>query len=131
MKSIAVIADSYYPARTSAAIQLKDQATELNKQGISPLVTIPDSQLEQAWKIEVLNEVRVLRLTSPKTKDVDYIRRAAAEFFMPYFMWMHYSRSPISSEKWDGIMWYSPTIFLAPFVKRLKKILLSGIFDTP
>jgi glycosyltransferase involved in cell wall biosynthesis len=121
MKSIAVIADSYYPARTSAATQLKDLATEFNNQGISPLVIIPDSELDLAWKIEVLNEVRVLRLRSPKTKDVGYIRRAVAEFFMPYFMWMHYSRSPISSEKWDGIIWYSPTIFLAPFVKRLKK----------
>jgi glycosyltransferase involved in cell wall biosynthesis len=29
--------------------------------------------------------------------------------------------SPFSSEKWDGVIWYSPTIFFAPFVKRLKK----------
>ncbi|MBU3538257.1 glycosyltransferase family 4 protein [Polynucleobacter sp. UK-Gri1-W3] len=121
MKSIAVIADSYYPARTSAASQLKDLAAELNKQGISPLVIIPDSGLDQAWKLEVLNGVRVLRLKSPKTKDVGYIRRAAAEFFMPYFMWMRYLMSPLSSEKLDGVIWYSPTIFWAPFVKRLKR----------
>ena len=121
MKSIAVIADSYYPARTSAATQLKDLAIEINNQGISPLVIIPDSGLDQAWKLEVLSGVRVLRLKSPKTKDVGYIRRTAAEFLMPYFMWMRYLMSPLSSEKLDGVIWYSPTIFWAPFVKRLKK----------
>lgn len=121
MKCIAVIADSYYPARTSAAAQLKDLAIEFNKQGISPLVIIPDSELDHAWQLEMLNGVRVLKLKSPKTKDVGYIRRTAAEFFMPYFMWIRYSASPFSSEKLDGVIWYSPTIFWAPFVKRLKK----------
>jgi glycosyltransferase involved in cell wall biosynthesis len=121
MKRIAVIADSYYPARTSAASQLKDLAIEFNKQGISPLVIVPDSGLVQAWKLEVLNGVRVLRLKSPKTKDVGYTRRTAAEFFTPYFMWMRYLMSPLSSEKLDGVIWYSPTIFWAPFVKRLKR----------
>jgi glycosyltransferase involved in cell wall biosynthesis len=121
MKSIAVIADSYYPARTSAAAQLKDLAIEFNKQGISPLVIIPDSELDQVWTFEVFNGVRVLRLKSPKTKGVSYIRRTVAEFFMPYFMWIGYLMSPLSSEKLDGVIWYSPTIFWAPFVKRLKK----------
>ncbi len=121
MKCIAVVADSYYPARTSAAAQLKDLAIEFYKQGISPLVIIPDFELDQAWKLEVLNGVRVLRLKSPKTKDVGYIRRAAAEFFMPYLMWMRYLKSPLSSEKLSGVIWYSPTIFWAPFVKRLKR----------
>ncbi|QWD28831.1 glycosyltransferase family 4 protein [Polynucleobacter paneuropaeus] len=121
MKCIAVIADSYYPARTSAAAQLKDLAVEFYKQGVSPLVIIPDSELDQAWHLEVLNGVRVLKLKSPKTKDLGYIRRTAAEFLMPYFMWLRYSRSPFSSEKFDGLIWYSPTIFWAPFVERLKR----------
>jgi glycosyltransferase involved in cell wall biosynthesis len=121
MKSVAVIADSYYPARTSAAAQLKDLAAELNQQGISPLVIIPDSDLVQAWNLEVMGGVRVLRLRSPKIKDVGYIRRTISEFFMPYFMWMRYSMSPLSGENFDGVIWYSPTIFWAPFVKRLKR----------
>lgn len=121
MKSVAVIADSYYPARTSAAAQLKDLAAELNQQGISPLVIIPDSNLIQAWNLEVMGGVRVLRLRSPKIKDVGYIRRTISEFFMPYFMLMRYSMSPLSGEKFDGVIWYSPTIFWAPFVKRLKR----------
>ena len=121
MKSIAVIADSYYPARTSAAAQLKDLAIELNKQEISPLVIIPDPELDQDWQLEVFNGVRVLRLKSPKTKDMGYIRRTAAEFFMPYIMWARYLISPLSREKLDGVIWYSPTIFWAPFVKRLKR----------
>jgi len=121
MKNVVVIADSYYPARTSAAAQLKDLAIELQKQGVFPLVIIPDYELNQVWKYEVLDMVQVLRLKSPKTKDVGYIRRTAAEFFMPYFMWIHYSKTPLIDVRWDGIIWYSPTIFLAPFVKRLKR----------
>ncbi len=121
MKCIAIVADSYYPERTSAAVQLKDLATEFNNQEISPLIIIPNSELDQAWKLELLNGVRVLRLKAPKTKNVGYIRRTLAEFLMPYFMWMHYSSCPLSNEKLSGIIWYSPTIFLAPFVKRLKK----------
>lgn len=120
MKCVAIIADSYCPERTSAAMQLRDLATEFNNQGISPLIIIPNSQLDQAWKLEVLNGVRVLRLKSPKTKNVGYIRRTAAEFLMPYFMWMHYSNCPLYNQKYNGVIWYSPTIFLSPFVKRLK-----------
>jgi glycosyltransferase involved in cell wall biosynthesis len=122
MKNIAIIADSYSPARTSAATQLKDLTDELNQQGVSPVVIIPDSELNQGWTIEELNRVRVLRLKSPKTKNVGYVRRTLAEFFMPYFMWVNYSRTPFVSEKWNGVIWYSPTIFLAPFIVRLKKI---------
>jgi hypothetical protein len=49
MKSVAVIVDSYYPARTSVAAQIKDLAIELNKQGVSPLIIIPDSELNHAF----------------------------------------------------------------------------------
>jgi glycosyltransferase involved in cell wall biosynthesis len=121
MKSIAVITDSYYPSRTSAAAQLRDLAIELHKHEISVLVIVPDAYLNQSWKVEVLDGIRVLRLKSPKTKDVGYIRRVAAEFFMPYFMWMHYSASPFFGEKLSGVIWYSPTIFWAPLVERLKR----------
>lgn len=39
---------------------------------------------------------------------------------MPYLMRYHLRKTPLRDEKWDGLVWYSPTIFLGPIVRALK-----------
>ena len=64
--------------------------------------------------------VEVLRVKSPRTKDVGYTRRTLAELYMPFAVLRGLRRSPLSRVKWDGVVWYSPSIFHGPLVRALK-----------
>jgi glycosyltransferase involved in cell wall biosynthesis len=118
---IALIADAYPPMRTSGAVQLRDLAQEMVRQGHFPTVMIPSPNISTPWLLENMSGVQVLRLRAPRTKDVGYVRRAINEFVMPFAMLRNLRKSPFSEEDWDGVVWYSPTIFLGPIVNALKK----------
>jgi glycosyltransferase involved in cell wall biosynthesis len=117
---VALIADVFPPLRSSGAVQLRDLAREFARQGHDVTVMVAASELHEGWRLESEDGVRVLRLRAPKTKDVNYVRRTLGEFLMPYVMLRHLKRSPLADETWDGVVWYSPTIFLGPFAKALK-----------
>ncbi|HEY8608905.1 MAG TPA: glycosyltransferase family 4 protein [Noviherbaspirillum sp.] len=121
MKRIAIIADAYPPMRTSAAVQLRDLSQELVRQGHFPTVLVPSAELGQPWSLEEMEGVQVLRLQGPRTKDIGYVRRTAGEFLLPFQMLRNLRRSPLASQRWDGVAWYSPTIFLGPMVQALKR----------
>ncbi len=117
---IALIADAFPPLRTSGAVQLRDLSREFRNQGHEITVILPSSEIEHSWLLEGIENVQVLRLRAPKTKDVNYIRRTFAEFFMPFFMRRNLNKSPLAKERWDGIVWYSPSIFHGPLVRAIK-----------
>lgn len=71
--------------------------------------------------MEDFDGARVIRLKAPKTKDIGYVRRTIGEFLMPFAMLRNLRRSPLAGEKWDGVVWYAPTIFLGPIASALKK----------
>lgn len=118
---IALIADAYPPLRSSAAVQLRDLSAEFVRQGHQITVMVASPELNQPWLIEEWQGVQVLRLKTPKTKDIDYVRRTIGEFLMPYRMWRNLQRSPLAQTQWDGVVWYSPSIFFGPIVRRLKQ----------
>lgn len=118
---IALIADVFPPLRSSGAIQLRDLSLELASQGHKPVVIIPDPELLQPWLIEDFSGVEVLRLKAPRSKDIGYVRRTFGEFMMPFVMLHNFRKSPFAHTIWDGVVWYSPTIFLGPIVNVLKK----------
>lgn len=118
---IALIADVFPPLRSSGAIQLRDLSHELVRQGHHLTVMIPAYDIDQPWLLEKLGDVEVLRLKSPRTKDMSYARRTAGEFLMPFAMRRSLRKSPLANVCWDGVIWYAPTIFLGPIVNTLKK----------
>jgi glycosyltransferase involved in cell wall biosynthesis len=118
---IALIADAYPPMRTSGAVQLRDLSQEMLRQGHQPLVIIPSSQISEPWVLEEIQGVQVLRVKAFPTKDIGYVMRTMNEFMLPFLMLRHFRKSPFAKIKWDGVVWYSPTIFLGPIVKALKK----------
>ena len=81
---------------------------------------VPAPELERRWRVETWNGVRVIRLKTLRTKDVGYVRRTIGELLMPFSMLRQLRRSPLRDEKWDGVVWYSPTIFLGPIARALK-----------
>ncbi|WP_129777756.1 glycosyltransferase family 4 protein [Peristeroidobacter soli] len=117
---IALISTDYPPLRSSAAVQLRDLAQELKSQGHEPIVLVPSEALPTAWARESLDGIEVIRLAAPRTRGTGYFRRALGEAWLPFAMLKSLRRSPWHRTRWDGVVWYSPTIFFGPLIHALK-----------
>lgn len=118
---IALIADTFPPLRTSGAVQLRDLSREFARQGHALTVMLPAAELPQPWLLESVDGVEVLRLRAPRTKDIGYVSRTLGELFMPFAMRWNLNRSPLADQRWDGVVWYAPSIFHGPLASALKK----------
>lgn len=118
---IALIADTFPPLRTSGAVQLRDLSREFVRQGHALTVMLPTAGLNSPWLLEDFGGVQVLRLRAPKTKDINYVRRTINEFLMPFAMLRNLRKSTLAQERWDGVVWYAPSIFHGPLANALKK----------
>ncbi len=117
---IALIADTFPPLRTSGAVQLRDLSREFARQGHLLTVLLPSPDQDEAWLLEEIDGVHVLRLKAPRTKDIGYVRRTFGEFTMPFAMLRQFRKSPLASERWDGVVWSAPSIFHGPLASALK-----------
>ncbi len=118
---LALVADTFPPFRTSGAVQLRDLTREIARQGHELTVLLPDSSLDSAWSLTPYHGAQILRLKAPKIKDIGYARRVLGELIMPYAMRKNLRKSPLAGEQWEGVIWYSPSIFHGPLVKSLKR----------
>jgi glycosyltransferase involved in cell wall biosynthesis len=118
---IALIADTFPPLLSSGAIQLRDLSREFARQGHSLCVFLPAPDQNESWRLEEFDGAQVLRLKAPRTKDIGYMRRTLAELVMPFAMLQNLRKSPLAKKRWDGVVWYSPSIFHGPLVNALKK----------
>jgi glycosyltransferase involved in cell wall biosynthesis len=118
---IVIIADTYPPIRISGAVQMRDLVREFAAQGHEPTVVVPAASLAEPWKLEQAGGVKVLRVRTPPTKDVNYVRRTLNEMRLPYALMRGMKAAGIPLSGWDGVVWYSPTIFLGPIVKRIRQ----------
>ena len=119
-KHIALIVSAYPPLNISGAVQLRDLSQEFVRQGYCPTVMVPTYDIERPWKLENIDGVQVLRLKTPKIRDIGYVRRTLGELVLSFMMLRNIQKSPLSNMIWGGIVWYSPTIFFGPLVKVLK-----------
>ncbi len=119
---IALIADTFPPLRTSGALQLRDLSREFVRQGHKLTMMLPSSDLTLPWLVEDFDGVQLVRLRAPKTKDIGYVRRTINEFLMPYAMLRNLRKSPLANQRWDGVVWYAPSIFFGPIVSALKYV---------
>ena len=119
---IALIADTFPPLRSSGAVQLRDLSREFVRQGHALTVLLPTAGLSTPWLLEDFAGVQVLRLHAPKTKDINYVSRTINEFLMPFAMLRNLRKSPLADDRWDGVVWYAPSIFLGPIANALKKV---------
>lgn len=118
---IVLIADTFPPLRTSGAVQLRDLSREFARQGHCVTVLLPGPNQQDSWRTEEVDGAQVLRLKAPSTKDIGYVRRTLAEFAMPFAMLRQLRKSPLANERWDGVVWYAPSIFHGPLASALKR----------
>lgn len=115
-----LVADSFLPKKTSAAIQLRDLCVELKNQGHNITVALPSSEIKNHWKLTKISGIKVLLLKCFRSHQ-NYIYRTLSEIFMPILMLKNYKKSIFIHKKWDGIIWYSPSIFHGLFINFLQK----------
>ena len=118
---LALVADTFSPLRTSGAVQLRDLSREFVRQGHSLCVLLPASDQREPWALEEVDGAQVLRLKAPRTKDIGYMHRTLAELAMPFAMLQSLRKSPLAKKRWDGVVWYAPSIFHGPLISALKK----------
>lgn len=118
---IALIADTFPPLRTSGAVQLRDLSRELVRQGHEVTVLLPLADLPAPWTVAESDGATVVRLRAPRTKDIGYLRRTLGEFLMPFVMLRNLRKSPLRHARWDGVVWYAPSIFHGPLASALKR----------
>jgi len=100
---------------------MRDLAQAFVSQGHRPVIVVPDSTLRTAYMLEVVDGIEVLRLRALQSRDTNYAWRAVAELIMPWAMLRGLKKSPLRAERWDAIVWYSPSIFFGPLVRALKR----------
>ena len=101
---------------------MRDLTREFAAQGHEPVVLAPIEGPCPAWlEQEESDGVRVVRLRAPGTKDYGYVRRTLAELALPFAMLRGLWASPLRETKWDGIIWYAPSIFFGPIIWWLKR----------
>jgi glycosyltransferase involved in cell wall biosynthesis len=118
---VAIIADTFPPLRTSGAVQLRDLSIEFARQGHETTMLVADPSIFSRFVVEDYHGVTVARLKTPQSKDVNYARRTLAELAMPFAMIRNFKASPLADRQFDAVIWYSPTIFLGPIVRWLKR----------
>jgi glycosyltransferase involved in cell wall biosynthesis len=120
-----LVADAYLPTLKSVAVQMHDLAAELASQGHAPVVITLSEQLERPWQLSREGEVEILRVRGGATKSlglsrIGLIRRALSEVAFSWLLWRAFKASPLSARVFDGVVWYSPSIFLGPFAAKIK-----------
>lgn len=118
--NVLIVTDTYPPLRTSGAQQIYDLGQAFIQEHHQVTIVTPEPNQTQSIDIQTQEGVLVVRVKCFQTKDVNYIQRTAAEFINPFVIWSHLKSSQIINQKIDGVIWYSPSIFWGPLVKRLK-----------
>ena len=118
---IAIISNEFPPLMSSGAVQVRDLAKEFSNNGHDVTVFTATYGLHKSYDIEEYKGYKVVRFRAFRSKDVGYVKRTISEIFTPFKMLNGIKKSPISKTKWDGVVWYSPTIFLGPVARYFTK----------
>lgn len=117
-----LVVDDYLPGSIKiAARMMHDLALELIKQGHEVSVCTPDDKLQNSSQIEDYEGVQVLRFKSGKIKNVNKIKRAINETLLSYRAWSGL-KNHFLANRYDMVIYYSPTIFFGPLVAKLKRL---------
>jgi len=108
--------------RTSCATQIYDLGQALLEQShhVTIMTGVGGQQQDLLYALE--DGVELLKIKAFPTKDVNYVYRTLAEFANPFVFWLRLRfDTRLMPKKIDGIIWYSPTIFWGPLIKRLRR----------
>ena len=107
---------------SSGSVQVRDLANDFVELGHKISVYTSTYGQHEGLNIDSSKNLKIFRFRSLKTKEINYFRRTINEILTPYIMLSEIKKSSIANEKYDAVIWYSPTIFLSPVASYLKKV---------
>jgi glycosyltransferase involved in cell wall biosynthesis len=105
----------------SSAKLIHDLAVEFHKSGHEPVVVAPDENILADSESTCEDGINVLRVRSGKIKTASKLVRGFNESRLSEIVWQK-GRHYFEDNPCDLIVYYSPTIFFGPLVKKLKKL---------
>ena len=117
----AFIIDDYLPVSTRVGSKmLHELALDFIAMGHEITVITPSVNL-QPKKLDViqLDGVNIWRFANGPVKDVGKVKRAINETLMSFNAWRAIS-SNVTKDTFDGVVYYSPSVFFGPLVKKIK-----------
>lgn len=118
---LALIIDDYLPHSTRVGAKMfHELAVELTRRGHQVTVITPGFNNNAVITTECLDNVAIWRFKSGPIKDVGKIARAVNESLLSLRAWKAIQKL-IQSDTFDGIVYYSPSIFWGALVKKIKK----------
>ena len=117
----ALLIDDYMPYSTRVGAKMfHELACEFVKCGHDVVVITPGINQKTPLEKSVLDGVAVWKFRSGKIKDIGNVKRAINETLLSTRGW-NAIRTEVTPDYFDGIVYYSPTIFFSGLVAKLKK----------
>jgi glycosyltransferase involved in cell wall biosynthesis len=119
---VLIVSDAYLPSRTSVAILLYELSQTFIEQDVSVDIIVPNPNQEEDLVFHVHDGCRIISVKAFRTKDLGYVRRTLSELLNPWLMWRKLKKDRrFIGGKYSGVIWYSPSIFWGPLIKKLKQ----------
>jgi hypothetical protein len=118
---LALLIDDYMPDSTRVGAKMfHELACEFLEKGHDVVVITPGFNQKKSLEISMLDGVTVWKFQSGPIKDIGKIQRAINETLLSTRAWSAI-KPEVESGFFDGVVYYSPSIFFSGIVKKLKK----------
>jgi len=119
---ILLIVDDYVPHSIKiAAKMMHEMALRYKQMGYEVSVLTPDPLQKEPLIIKDIEGINVLYFKSGEIKNISKIKRAINETLLSWKAWQA-SKKYFRANHFDGIIYYSPSIFWGLLIKRLKML---------
>lgn len=119
---LALIIDDYLPDSTRVGAKMfHELAIELMVNGHSVTLITPAVGQKSSFVEEDIDGVNVWRFRSGPIKDVGKVTRALNETLLSFKAWQAIKHK-VQSDSFDGLIYYSPSIFFGGLVSKIKQV---------
>ena len=118
---ILMLVDCYLPGHKSSAKQMHDLGVEFHREGHVVTVLTPTHEIVRSLEVSVEDGLRVARVKTRQIKGASKPFRGLNEVCLSALVWRRAGRF-LAENPADLIIFYSPTIFWGPLVRRLKAL---------
>lgn len=120
MKLLLII-DDYLPySKKVAAKMMHELALDLQKNNHFVTVINPNYRIKKKHKVEVIDGIEVVYFKSGKIKNIPKFKRAINESLLSFNFYFN-TLSFFKNKSYDGIIYFSPSIFFGPIISVLKR----------
>jgi O26-antigen biosynthesis N-acetyl-L-fucosamine transferase len=119
---LVLIIDDYLPFSTRVGAKMfHELAVELITNGHNVTVITPSVSQVPSFLEEDIDGVNVWRFRSGPIKDVGKVTRALNETLLSFKAWQAIKHK-VQSDSFDGVIYYSPSIFFGGLVSKVKQV---------